>query len=168
MCGVAVICGINYFMRLSSISFLGVFRWYPESWQQVSVDEDKFLEMLAWFEFSVITALILITASICLIFIYFREIVSFIFRGRCAVTISATSFWTMLGMLAITGGGLVTVASGPDTLMGTRADAVGLPILMFIVAFLTAGIVSVIFAYVVEPKKMQAAFNQHRKSQQSS
>jgi len=163
MYGVIIICGINYLMRLFSISFLGVFRWYPDSWRQMAVDETVFLEVLAWLEFGVITALILIIASLCLAFIYLREIVKFIAGGWSNVTMNATSFWTMLGMLVIVGGGLAAVSSGPNALVGTRAVGIGLPILMLIVALLTAGIVAVIFAYVLEPKGMQAGFDQRHK-----
>lgn len=163
MYGIIIICGINYLMRLFSISFLGVFRWYPDSWRQMAVDEAVFLEVLAWFEFGAITALILIIALVCLLFIYLREIVKFITGGRSNVTMNATSFWTMLGMLVIVGGGLATVSSGPDALIGARAVGAGLPILMLIIAFLTGGVGAVIFAYVVEPKKMQAGFDKRHK-----
>ncbi len=168
MRAIAIICGINYLMRLFSISFLGVFRLYPDSWRQMAVDEAEFLEVLAWFEFGVVTAIILIITSLCLVFIYLREIMNFMNGGWSSVTMNASSFWTMLGMLVIVGGGLATVSSGPDALRGTRAAGIGLPILMFLGTFLTAATAAIVFAYVMEPRKIQAAFDQRRKGQRPS
>lgn len=168
MGGIAIFCGINYFTRLFSISFLGIFQLYPDSWRLMTVDETMFLKVLAWFEFGLISALILIIALLCLVFVYVRETVKFLIGGRPSMTMNATSFWTMLGLLVISGGFFSTISSGPDALVGTRAAGLGYPVLMFLGTFLTAATASVIFAYVVEPRKMQASFDQRRKGQRPS
>ncbi|SEK57660.1 hypothetical protein SAMN05421666_0918 [Roseovarius nanhaiticus] len=168
MYGIAIICGINYLIRLFSISVLGISQWYPDSWRQMTVDEAAFLEALAWFEFGVVTVLILIISSSCLVFIYLRESVKFLVGGRPNMTMNATSFWTMLGLLAIVGGFSTTISSGPDALVGTRAAGLGYPVIMFLGTFLTAATAAVIFAYVVEPQKMQAGFDQRDKGQRPS
>ena len=158
--GVATICGINYLIRLFSISFLGIFRLYPDSWRQMVVDEAVFLEVLAWLELGMITALILIIALLCLVFIFLREIVNFMNGGWSSVTISATAFRFMLGMLLMVALLLATVASGPDALRGTRAAVLGLPIMMFVLTLLTAAIAAMVFACVVDPRGVQAASDQ--------
>lgn len=167
MYGIVFICGINYVMRLFSISFIGVFRWYPDGWRQMAVDEAKFLKMLAWFEFGMITGLILIIASVCLAFIYLREVVKFIIGGWSNVTMNRTSFWLMLWSLAMNGGSFGMMFSGPDALIGTRAAGLGYSGMMFLTMFVTAGSTSIIFAYVLEPQGTQDAFDQRQKRQQT-
>lgn len=163
-----IICGINYFIRLFAISFLGILQWYPDSWRRMTIDEAVFLEALAWFEFGVVTALILIIASSFLIPVCLREAVKFLIGGRATMTMNGTSFWIMLGSLVVTGGFFNTISTEPDALIGTRAAGLSYPFLMFCGAFWTGVTAAITFAFVVEPRKMQAAFDQRHKGRRLS
>jgi len=92
MGGIAIFFGINYFTRLFSIPFLGIFQVYPDSWRLMTVGEAMLLKALTWLEFGLISALILIIALLCLIFAYVCETVKFLIGGRPIMTMNAANF----------------------------------------------------------------------------
>lgn len=148
----------NYVIRLFSISLLGTFELYPDSLQQEIEDQAQFLEVLAWVECLLVIAVLVLLASLCLVFICLREIVKFLIGGRSNMTMNFTGFFVLLFSLALVGS-FVTSLPTPDALKGTRFASMGLSFFLFVYSFVSAVIVALIFAYVFEPAKIHAGMD---------
>ena len=98
MAVIAGVCGVNYLIRLIRFTLLGALNLVPWGWANLGSDPG-FLQNLAWFEFGLITAMILIFSAIGLCYILLREGVNFLAGRTIGMTMTANSFWTLVGCL---------------------------------------------------------------------
>lgn len=151
---------VNYVLRFFSLSLLRTFDVQPIP-GYVGDPDHIYFEALAWAEFAFITGALQIIGGLLLLFVLAREMAKFVYGktnylkgamlfSAIAFLVITVMFWTLFSI----------IPAGQEGLSGTRAEGMGIGVLMGIVTMLTSGVFMMICGWVLEPRKADLGIRQ--------
>lgn len=157
--GAMLLSGLNYFAHLFPISLTGLFGWRDMLHAELpNIPLSDLSQAIASFEFFFLSLALLFLAELLAALVVLREGVRLCVRGRDGLTVKGSGYFLLFVTPFIAASiPLMTLFGGPEAFTGTRAAGVGHHILMFVTAFLTAGVTAFNVGYALEPVAMQRA-----------
>lgn len=158
--GAAVLLsGLNYVAHLFPISLIELFGWRDMLHAELpNIPLSDLRQAMASFEFFFLSLTLLFLAELLAVLVVLREGVRLCVRGRDGLAVKGSGYFVLfVAPFLAAGMPLMALFGGPEAFTGTRAAGVGIHILMFVTAFLTAGVTAFNVGYALEPEVMQRA-----------
>ena len=153
--GVMLICVANYLVHLFPISLMSKIEWLTDSLraEHPDISSSRFFQVTAWFEFFLVSILLLFLAELLAFFVFLSEGFRLCIGGWDALTMDGSEYLLVFAGPAIAAGlPLMLLIGGAEAFAGTRAAGAGIHTLMFVTAFLTTCITAYNVGFALEPK----------------
>lgn len=92
--GTLIFCAANYLAHLFPISLMSTFGWQTDVLhdQNPSLSSARFNQVVAWFEFFIVSFIILVLVEILAVLLVFREGLRLCFGGRDELSIDGSGY----------------------------------------------------------------------------
>jgi hypothetical protein len=160
MCGVMLICVVNYLAHLFPISLMSKLEWLNETAraEHSDISLSRFSQVTAWFEFFLVSIILLFLAELLALFVVLREGFRLCIGGWDGLTMNGSEYLIVFaGPVIAAGLPLMLLIGGAEAFAGTRAAGAGIHTLMFVTAFLTTCAMAYNVGFALEPKAFRDA-----------
>ncbi|MEM5521654.1 hypothetical protein [Sulfitobacter sp. AS59] len=158
--GVMLICVTNYLAHLFPISLIIRLEWLTETAraEHSDISLSRFAQVAAWFEFFLVSVILLFLAELLAFFVVLREGYRLCIGGWDGLTMNGTEYLLVLtGPIIAAVIPLMLLIGGAEVFVGTRFALAGIHTIMFATGFMTTLATAYNVGFALEPEAFRDA-----------